>query len=94
MTLSQTLKAIVIGFCFGVGIVWLLTVILTIAMGVNPTEFIRDCREDISSMSVLSGGISSVCWPLVTSISRKRRKREELEDAMTEFFRKQAKKED
>lgn len=93
MNLKQTLKAIVVGFCFGVGIVWLLAAILPVTMGVNSVKFIRDFSEDISSLSVFMGGLSSMIWLLIAAFSRKRRKREELEDAMTEYFRKQAEKE-
>lgn len=89
MNLNQTLKAIFVGFCFGVGIVWLLAAILPMTMGLNSAKFMHDCSDDISSMSVLAGGICSVIWLVLASIGRKRRKREELEDAMTEYFRRQ-----
>lgn len=92
MNLKQTLKAILIGFCFGVGIVWLLAAILPLTMGLNAVKFIRDCSEDISALSVLGGGICSFLWLILAAVGRKRRKREEFEDAMTEYFRKQAEK--
>lgn len=95
MNLKQTLKAIVIGFCFGFGLTWLLAIIIPFTMGVsNIGKFIHDCSDDISSMSVLAGGISSVIWLALAAVGRKRRRREELEDAMTEYFRKQSEKED
>lgn len=92
MSLKQTLKAIIIGFLFGVGLAWLLAVIIPLTMGLNAAKFIHDCSEDISSMSVLLGGICSFLWLVFSAIGRKRRKREELEDAMTEYFRKQNEK--
>lgn len=94
MNLKQTLKAILIGFLFGVGMVWLLSVIIPITMGHNPAKFIRGCIEDISSMSMLIGGICSVFWLIATSASQKRRKREELENEMLEYFRRQKEKEE
>lgn len=93
MNLKQTLKAIVAGFCLGFGIVWLLAAILPMTMGVNSVKFIHDCSEDIASLSTLTGGLGSVIWLLIAAASQKRRKREELEDAMTEYFRKQNEKE-
>ena len=89
MTLSQTLKAILVGFCFGVGIVWLLAAIIPLTMGLNSAKFIHDCSEDISSMSVLSGGISSVLWLILAARRQKKKKKEELENEMLEYFRKQ-----
>lgn len=89
MTLSQTLKAILVGFCFGVGIVWLLAAILPLTMGLNSAKFIRDCFDDISSISVLSGGISSVLWLILAARGQKKKKKEELENEMLEYFRKQ-----
>lgn len=94
MNLKQTLKAILAGFCLGVGIVWLLAAILPLTMGLNSAKFMHDCSEDISSMSVLAGGLCSVIWLLISAASYKRRKHEELEDAMTQYFRKQIERED
>lgn len=92
MNLKQTLKLILVGFFFGVGIIWLLSAIIPMTMGYSCIKFIHACIKDISSMSMLSGGVCSMLWPLLAVASRKRRKREELEDAMTEYFRKQAEK--
>lgn len=61
-------------------------------MGLSAAKFIHDCSEDISSMSILLGGICSFLWLVVSAIGRKRRKREELEDAITEYFGKQNEK--
>lgn len=88
MNLTQTLKAIVIGFIFGIGLTWLLAIILPLTMGVrNVGKFIHDCSDDISSMSVLAGGISSVLW--LAARGQKKKKKEELENEMLEYFRKQ-----
>jgi len=58
MDLKQTLKAIVVGFLFGVGLTWLLAIILPLTMGVsNIGKFIHDCFGDIISISSLVGGI-------------------------------------
>lgn len=92
MTLSQTLKAIVIGFLFGVGLTWLLAVIIPLTLGLNAAKFIHDCSEDIAPMSLLTGSICGFLWLIFSAAGRKRRKREELEDAMTEYFRKQNEK--
>lgn len=90
MSLSQTLKAIVIGFLFGVGLTWLLAIILPLTMGVsNVGKFIHDCSADISSMSVLAGGITSVLWLILAAHGQKKKKKEELENEMLEYFRKQ-----
>lgn len=89
MDLKQTLKALWGGFLFGIGLTWLLALILPLTTGANPAKFIHDCSDDIASMSLLAGGIGSVIWLLLAAHGRKRRKREELEDAMTEYFRKQ-----
>lgn len=94
MNLKQTLKAILIGFCFGVGLVWLLAVIIPLTMGLDTIRFIRECNDDIVSMSLLAGSMCSFLWLIFSAAGRKRRKREELEDAMTEYFRKQAEKDD
>lgn len=90
MNLSQILKAIVIGFIFGIGLTWLLATILPLTMRVsNVGKFIHDCSDDISSMSVLAGGISSVLWLILTARGQKKKKKEELENEMLEYFRKQ-----
>ena len=86
MNLSQTLKAILVGFCFGVGIVWLLAAIIPLTMGLNSAKFIHDCSEDISSMSVLSGGISSVLWLILAARVQQKKNNEELENEMLEYF--------
>lgn len=91
MNLKQTLKALFTGFCFGMGITWLLSVIIPMTMGLNFTRFIQDCNKDIFSLSILIGGLSGIIWLLVASASQKRRKHEELEDAMIEYFLKQNK---
>lgn len=90
MNLTQTLKAIVIGFLFGAGLTWLLAIVLPLTMGVsNVGKFIHDCFDDISSMSVLVGGISSVLWLVLAAREQKKKKKEELENEMLEYFRKQ-----
>ena len=77
MNLSQTLKALIVGFLFGVGLVWLLAIILPLIMNANPVEFIRDCNEDIYSMSVFAGGISCIVWLLLAARKHKQIKEEE-----------------
>ncbi|MDE5970742.1 MAG: hypothetical protein K2K88_06155 [Muribaculaceae bacterium] len=57
-------------------------------------KFILECSDDIYSMSIFSGGISCVVNLLIASNNHRRRKREELEDEMREYFRKQNEKED
>ncbi len=90
MNLTQTLKAIVIGFLFGVGLTWLLAIILPLTMGVsNVGKFIHDCSDDISSISVFVGGMSSVLWLILAAREQKKKKKEELENEMLEYFRKQ-----
>lgn len=92
MTLLQALKAILTGLCFGVGLVWLLALIIPFAFGLDAIRFIRECNDEIASMSMFSGSVSIFAWLILSAIGRKRRKREELEDAMTEYFRKQNEK--
>lgn len=90
MNLTQTLKAIVIGFLFGIGLTWLLAIILPLTMGVsNVGKFIHDCADDISSISILVGGISSVIWLILAASGHKKKEKEELENEMLEYFRKQ-----
>jgi len=92
MNLKQTLKAIVVGFLFGVGLTWLLVFIIPLTMGVsNIGKFIHDCTEDIISLSALAGGISAVLWIILTAHAQKKKKKEELENEMLEYFRKQNK---
>lgn len=88
MTLSKTLKAIFIGFLFGFGLTWALAFMIPFAMGLNSFEFIDSCSEDIYAMSILGGGLMCFGWPIIIAMGIKRRKREELEDAMKEYFRK------
>lgn len=88
MNLKQTFKAILIGFCFGIGLTWLLSVFIPITMNIDVSKFIHECGREILQTSFIIGLISSGVWVLASDISRKRRKREELEDAMTEYFRK------
>ena len=89
MNRLQTLKAILIGFCFGLSLTWLLSIFIPITMSVDISKFIQECGREILQTSFIIGLISSGVWVLASDISRKRRKREELEDAMTEYFRKQ-----
>lgn len=77
MNLSQTLKALIVGFLFGVVLVWILALIIPLTMNVNPTKFIRDCYDDIYSMSIFAGGISCVIWPLLAARRHKQIKEEE-----------------
>ncbi len=93
MNLVQTLKAFIIGFLFGVGLTWLLALIIPLTMGViNVGKFINDCTDDISSMSVLAGGLSSVIWLILASRGQKKKKKEELENEMLKYFRRQNEK--
>lgn len=56
-------------------------------MGVgNVGKFIYDCSDDISSMSILAGGVCSVLWIIL--IARAQKKKEKLENEMLEYFRK------
>lgn len=94
MNLYQTLKALFVGACFGFGLTWLLALILPMTMGVdNIGKFLRDCSDDILQMSIMAAGISSVIYLILAARGQKRKKREELEDAMTEYFRRQNEKE-
>lgn len=95
MNLSQTLKAIVIGFLFGFSLTWLLALILPLTMGAsNIGEFIHDCYEDINSMALLAGGIGAPVWLILTDRGLKKKKKEELENEMFEYFRKQNEKDE
>ena len=72
---------------------WLLALLIPLTMGVsNIGKFIRDCSDDISSMSVLVGGICSVLWIILTSRAQKKKKKEKLENEMLEHFRSQNEK--
>ena len=94
MTLTQTLKALLGGACFGFCLTWLLAIILPFIMGVdNLGKFLHDCGTDILSFSILLAGISSVVWLILAARGIKKKKREDLEDAMMEYFRKQNEKE-
>lgn len=93
MNLKQTLKALFIGFCYGFGLTWLLAILIPLFMEVNSGNFIHDCAGDILSISWKVASFSSLGWLLLTAGSRKRKRREELEDSMTEYFRKQNEKE-
>lgn len=62
-------------------------------MGVgNVGKFIHDCSDDISSMSVLAGGICSVFWIILTARAQKKKNKEDLENEMLEYFRSQNEK--
>ena len=94
MTSKQTLKALLGGACFGFCMTWLLAVILPFIMGVdNLGKFLHECGSDILSFSIFMAGISSVVWLILAARGIKKKKREDLEDAMMEYFRKQNEKE-
>lgn len=93
MDLKQTLKAPLVGFCFGFGLTWLLAVIIPFTMGVsNIGNFLRDCGGDIFSYSIFGAFLMSLFWLIGAASSQKRKKREALEDEMREYFRRQNEK--
>lgn len=58
-------------------------------MGVNHVgKFIYDCSDDISSMSLLAGGVCSVLWIILIARAQKKKNKEELENEMLVYFRK------
>ncbi|MDE7385965.1 MAG: hypothetical protein K2N28_02380 [Muribaculaceae bacterium] len=89
MNLSQILKAIVIGFLFGFCLVWLLAIILPFILSVNPIDFVHQCSEDIYSFSLYAGLIGALGWLILADRGLKKKKKEELENEMLEYFRKQ-----
>lgn len=54
----------------------------------NVIKFIYDCSDDISSMSILAGGVCSVLWVILIARAQKKKNKEELENEMLEYFRK------
>lgn len=93
MDLKQTLKALLVGFCFGFGLTWLLALIIPLTMGTNNIgKFLRDCSSDIFSTSIFIAFLMSLFWLIGAASSQKRKKREALEDEMREYFRRQNEK--
>lgn len=93
MDLKQTLKALLVGFCFGFGLTWLLALIIPFTMGTNNIgKFLSDCSSDIFSTSIFIAFLMSLFWLIGAASSQKRKKREALEDEMREYFRRQNEK--
>ncbi|WP_290464497.1 hypothetical protein [Bacteroides acidifaciens] len=66
-----------------------LALIIPLTMGVSHVgKFIYDCSDDISSMSLLAGGVCSVLWIILIARAQKKKNKEELENEMLEYFRK------
>lgn len=93
MDLKQTLKALLVGFCFGFGLTWLLAIIIPFTMGTNNIgQFLRDCGGNIFSTAIFIAFLMSLFWLIGAASGHKRRKREALEEEMREYFRRQNEK--
>lgn len=63
--------------------------LIPLTMGVSHVgKFIYDCSDDISSMSLLAGGVCSVLWIILIARAQKKKNKEELENEMLVYFRK------
>lgn len=63
--------------------------LIPLTMGVSDVgKFIYDCSDDISSMSLLAGGVCSVLWIILIARAQKKKNKEELENEMLVYFRK------
>ena len=62
-------------------------------MGVDIAKFVHDTAGKILSLSWTCALISSLGWLLLTSGNQKKKRREELENEMLEYFRRQKEKE-
>lgn len=94
---NKTRKAIVFGFLFGVGMTWLLYLILIPVCGTG--NFNRDFAkvfahsEDIFQQSFIFGLFCAVMYWIISVCSQRRQAKKELEDEMLEYFHKQNEKE-
>lgn len=93
MNLKQTLKALFIGFVFGFCLTWVLALLLPLLMNADCTQFIHDCAGDILSISWMTALFSSLVCLLLTATNQKKKRREELENEMLDYFRRQKEKE-
>ena len=94
----KVIKCFLFGYLMGVGMTWLLYLILTPIIGTgsfsqNFDTVFSHC-DDIFAQSLVVGSIMSLVWLFVYAISKRNREKRELEKAMTDYFKKKAEKED
>ena len=89
MTLKQVLKAMLFGFCLSTVLEVISVFVVPIICGIDPIEFICECGKSLLypflNITVVA---MIVCIPFAAH-HRKTKRREELEDVMKEYFRKQ-----
>ena len=93
----KVIKCFLFGYLMGVGMTWLLYLILTLIIGTgsfskNFNTVFSHCDE-IFAQSLVVGGIMPLVWLFAFAISNRIREKRELEKAMTDYFRKKAEKE-
>ena len=94
----KVIKCFLFGYLMGVGMTWLLYLILTPIIGTgsfsqNFNMVFSHC-DDIFAQSLFVGSIMSLVWLFAYAISKRNREKRELEKAMTDYFKKKAEKED
>lgn len=94
--MKKSTKAFIYGFLFGVGMTWLLYLILIPVCGTG--NFSRDFAkvfahcETILQQSLIFGLFSAVMYWIISVCSQRRQAKKELENEMLEYFRKQNEK--
>lgn len=94
----KAIKCFLFGYLMGVGMTWLLYLILIPFVGTG--DFSQDFDavfshcDEIFAQSLVVGSIMSLIWLFVYAISTRNREKRELEKAMTDYFKKKAEKED
>lgn len=96
--MNKSLKVLVFGYFFGFGIVWLLYLVLIPVIGTG--DYSRDFErifshsDTILQQSLFFGLFGAIVYWILFVCSQRHRAKIELENEMTEYFRKQNKKDE
>lgn len=94
----KAIKCFLFGYLMGVGMTWLLYLILIPFVGTG--DFSQDFDvvfshcDEIFAQSLVVGSIMSLVWLFTYAISKRHREKRELEKAMTDYFKKKVEGED